>query len=419
MVSIRRTANPESNLKIARSWSRCIAQESAARSPRPIVDHGKTALQNDRIRIGYLSGDFKDHAIAHQIRGMLAAHNRNQFEIIGYTSNPDDGTAYRRYLESACDRFKPIHNLSDTAAAQLIYDDGVHILVDLSAHSRDNRMGVTALRPAPIQVSYLGFLGTTGADFIDYVIADKIVVPPAEAKFYSENIVYMPHCYQVNDDQLSISNRAFSRKEFDLPPEGVVFCSFNQPYKIDRQIFEIWLNILKSIKGSVLWLVQRSGLAKDNLIRAAESGQVDPARLIFTGFLPLELNLARLRLADLVLDTRIYNGGATTSNALWAGVPVLTVRGSHWVSRMSESALVALGLPELVTSNLQNYQQLAIDLANHPTKLKALRNKLAKNRKIKPLFNTTLFTRHIESAFCAMWDRHANSLPPVALEVKA
>ena len=419
MVSIRRRSDPASNLEIARSWSRFIARESASLSPRPVFHHRNRYFENDRIRIGYLSGDFKDHAVAHQIRGMLASHNRNQFDIIGYACNPDDGTAYRKYLESACDQLKPIHELSDTEAAQLIYDDGIQILVDLSTHSRDNRMGISALRPAPIQVSYLGFLGSTGADFIDYAIADKIVVPPSEMHFFSEKIVYMPHCYQANDNRLTIANRSFSRDEFNLPPHGTVFCSFNQSYKIDKQLFEIWMNILKQIQDGVLWLVHRSELAKENLMRAAASAHVDPSRLIFTGFMPLELNLARLKLADLVLDTRIYNGGATTSNALWAGVPVVTLLGRHWVSRMSASALVALDLPELVTTDLKSYQQLALDLARNPAKLKALRSKLAANRNVKPLFDTALFTKHIETAFGTMWERYASGLPPVSFEITA
>lgn len=416
ITSIRRNADVRWNLKVAQSWSNQIARHAASIAPQPAFSHSRQATQ--RIRIGYLSNDFRDHAVAHHIRGMLETHDRRNFEIFGYATNPDDGTRYRRLLFNACDHVRQMHHLSDPAAAKQIHGDGIHILVDMSGHSRNNRLGIAALRPASIQVSYLGFLGTTGAEFIDYVFADAVVLPKQYAAFYSENVVYLPHCYQANDDQIPIAQCNYERSQFDLPNGGFVYCSFNQPYKIDERTFGLWLNILKQVDGSVLWLVERSPLARRNLCRAAEIAHVDPNRLVFAGFVPLEDNLARLQLADLVLDTRIYNGGATTSNALWAGVPVLTLPGNHWVSRMSASALMAMGLPELIAKDSEDYGRKAVELAMAPARLKALRQRLRRRRSTAPLFDTRLFTHHIEKAYRHMWHRHLDGLKPASFKVE-
>lgn len=415
MTSIRRSSDVGVNMQVARSWSLSVAQQAASISPKP--SFRSPAHPDRRIRVGYLSNDFKDHAVAHQIRGMLENHDRRKFEIFGYAINSDDGTRYRHLLSRSCDHFREIHGLSDPAAAAMINGDGIQILVDMAGHSRDNRLGIAALRPAPVQVSYLGFLGTTGADFIDYIIADEVVVPKTHEPFYSEKIAYLPHCYQANDDRLPIAQRQYARSDFSLPNEGVIFCCFNQPYKIDEPLFATWMRILKEVDGSVLWLVKRSPTARSNLYRAAELAGVDPKRLVFTGFMPLEHNLARLRLADLVLDTCIYNGGATTSNALWAGVPVLTMLGSHWVSRMSASALSAVGLPQLITRDLDGYARLAIHLGNHRQALMELRSQLKALRIQAPLFDTALFTRHLEQAYTTMFQRHVRSMTPASFKV--
>jgi predicted O-linked N-acetylglucosamine transferase (SPINDLY family) len=416
MTNIRRKADVRWNMKVAQNWSGLIARHAAAIAPQPLFNHFRQAAH--RIRIGYLSSDFRDHAVAHQIRGMLEKHDRQTFEIFGYATNPDDGTAYRRLLATACDHFRQIHHLPDPAAAKQIHADGIHILVDMSGHSRNNRLGIAALRPAPIQASYLGFLSTTGADFIDYLFADAVVLPKAHAAYYSEKVVYLPHCYQANDDRIAVAQRHYQRSHLDLPDEGFLFCSFNQPYKIDERTFGIWLKILKQVEGSLLWLVQRSPLARRNLCRAAETARVDPNRLVFAGFVPLKDNLARLQLADLVLDTPIYNGGATTSNALWAGVPVVTFPGNHWVSRMSASALMAMDLPELIAKDLEDYGRKAVELALAPAELTALRQRLRRRRSTAPLFDTRLFTHHIEKAYTHMWHRYLDGLKPASFKVK-
>ena len=352
------------------------------------------------------------------MRGVLARHDRSTFEIFAYACNPDDGTRYRRYLSQASDHFTDIYGLSDVRAARQISCDQIDILVDLSGHSQGGRLQITALRPAPIQVNYLGFLGTTGADHIDYVLADAIVVPPYHQQWYSEKVVYLPHCYQANDDELPISDVAFERSTFGLPAGDMVFCCFNQPYKIDRHLFEVWMDILRQSGNSVLWLLEQNRLARSNLCKAAESSGVDPCRLVFAGALSIERHLARLRLADLALDTRLYNGGATTANALWAGVPVMTILGNHWVSRMSASALQAVGLSGLVARNLEAYRQLAIELASHPERLKSWREVLAVRRLQSPLFNTALFVHHLEKGYRTMWQRYLNDMPPAAFAVQ-
>jgi predicted O-linked N-acetylglucosamine transferase (SPINDLY family) len=349
---------------------------------------------------------------------MLATHDRRHFKIYGYACNPDDGTRYRRFIAQACDCFIDIHDCSNLSAAQRIYDDRIDILVDLSGHTFGNRLQIAALRPAAVQVSYLGLLGSTGASFIDYVITDPLVVPETDATCYTEKPAYLPNCYQANDDKLPIADVNVTRDMFNLPSEGFIYCCFNQPYKIEPHLFDIWMKILRSVDNSVLWLLHRSQLSQDNLRRAAAGIGISPDRLIFSALIPLEQHLARLQLADLALDTYTYNGGATTSNALWAGVPVLASLGQHWVSRMSASALHAIGLPELVTANLDEYRQMAVDLAHKPSRLKALKEKLAYRRLEAPLFNTKLFTTHLEKAYLEMWRRYRHNLAPASFHVQ-
>jgi protein O-GlcNAc transferase len=415
LTNLRRRMDPRLNLLVARSWSQHHLSTIQQLSDRPVFEF-PTDLPG-RIRVAYLSSDYKDHAVAHQIRGLLESHDRSRFEIFGYACNPDDRTSYRRKLVEACDHFQDVHAWSNRAVARKINADGIHILVDLAGHTCNNRMGITAMQPAPIRVGYLGFLGTTGADFMDYVLADTIVVPPSHAAYYTEKIVYLPHCYQANDDRMPLPGPLPDRWQWHLPDGAFVYCSFNQPYKIDADLFQRWMRILKRVNQSVLWLVRRDELACDNLRRAAECAGVDPARLIFTGFVPLEENLTRLQLADLVLDTLTYNGGATTANALWAGVPVLTVPGGNWVSRMSASALAAVGLPELVAGNRDEYEERAAELAFDPHRLGSIRRRLQHGRSNAPLFHTTQFTRLVEKGYIRMWHRYCEGLPPVSFSV--
>ena len=339
-----------------------------------------------KIVIGYLSNDFRNHATAHLMLSLFGLHNRDEFEIFCYSYGKDDGSYYRARIQHDCDKFVDISTLSYEAAARCIYEDQVDILVDLKGYTRGNRFDICALRPAPIQVSYLGFPGTTGADFIDYIITDKIVTPKDHNPYYSEKFVYMPHCYQVNDNTQSISNKNWTKVDFGLPESCFVFCSFNQPYKIDPVLFGIWMRILRQVPEAVLWLIVENKIAEDNLRREAEARGVQSERLIFAKRLPKDEHLSRLKFADLALDTRIYNGHTTTSDALWAGVPVITLQGSHFASRVSSSILSAIGIPDLITYSLEEYEALAIRLAHNPAELKEIRQRSAKNRLDMPLF---------------------------------
>jgi protein O-GlcNAc transferase len=352
-----------------------------------------------------------------QMLGLFELHDRNRFIVHGYSHGKDDGSFYRQKIRQDCDKFSELDNLSHDEAAKCIYRDKVDILVDLMGHTRGNRLAICARRPSPIQVSYLGFLGTTGAEFIDYFITDKIVTPEDQSIYYTEKLVFLPDSYQINDHLQQISENQWLKQDCGLPPEGFVFCSFNQPYKIDPDMFDTWMRILRRIPQSVLWLLNQNFAATENLQRRAQAQGIQPSRLIFADALPLEDHLARLRLADLALDTRIYNGGATTSNALWAGVPVITLKGDHFVSRMSSSILSAVGLSELVTHNLKDYEALAVELAGRPDKLRAVRKKLARNRLTHPLFDTPRFVRNLENAYKMMWKIFAGGHPPQSIEV--
>lgn len=415
---LQRYADPEANLSVARAWSNAAAKSAKRSTPTPTFTH-PSRFEGHRIRIGYLSADFKNHAMAHHILGLLREHDRSRFEVYGYAANADDGSKYRAAIAGACDHFRPIYGLNDRQAAENIYQDRIHILVDLAGHTQGNRMPVLALRPAPIIVGYLGFLGSTGADFIDYFISDRVVTPPDHASFYTEKLVFLPHCYQINDNQLPVADTVYDRKSMGLPENGFVFCCFNRPGKINSNTFDAWMHILKQVPGSVLWLYDRYTTANKNLRKAASNRGVDPDRLVFSTGLALEQHLARLKLADLALDTFTYNGGATTSNALWAGVPLVALLGTHLVSRMAASALMAVGLDALVAKTPDEYCRLAVDLALNPRRTKKFRDHLANNKDRCQLFNTPLFTRHMEQAFRMMWARFNDNRPPTSFSVQA
>jgi protein O-GlcNAc transferase len=285
-------------------------------------------------------------------------------------------------------------------------------------HIAGNRLEICALRPAPIQVSYLGFPGTSGADFFDYLITDRIVTPERHLPYYREQIVYLPHCYQVNDHRQAIAEKSYRRQDFDLPEDRFVFASFNQAHKIEPVMFDVWMNILREVPQSVLWLFSRHDTVANNLRQEAEYRGIGSDRLIFADKLPKDEHLARHRLADLFLDTRIYNGHTCTSDALWAGAPVITLQGDHFASRVSASILTAVGLPELITSSLAEYQKLAVRLARHPQQLHEICQRLVDTRNTAPLFDTPRFVVNLEKAFQQMWEIFRNGETPRHLEVK-
>jgi protein O-GlcNAc transferase len=415
-LNVIRCPDPERNWIVARLRAREIEKKIRGTLSAPTFRHRKR-VAHSIIKVGYLSNDYFDHATAHLMLGLFALHDRSRFRIYGYSYGEDDGSRYRARISEACDEFIDIAELSYREAADRVYQDRVDILVDLKGYTLGNRLEICAYRPAPVQATYLGFPGTTGANYFDYIIADKIVAPKEEARWFSEKLVHLPDCYQVNDDGQKISSTPAKREDFGLSSEAFVFCSFVTPYKIEPVMFDAWMAILRELPGSVLWLYRGNALVENNLKREAMARGVKADRLVFADKMDKAEHLARLALADLGLDTRIYNGHTTTSDALWAGVPVIAMTGSHFASRVSTSILTAIGLPDLVTDSLESYQALAIRLARQRAELRALRAKLEQNRATKPLFDTARFTRNIECAFVRMWELFLKDDEPSFIEV--
>ena len=374
-------------------------------------------LRRGKIRVGYYSADFHNHATAHLMAELFETHDRERFEWFAFSFGADAKDSWRERLVGAFDHFIDVRERTDVEIAQLSREKGIDIAVDLKGYTQDARPGVFAHRAAPVQVSYLGYPGTLGADFMDYVIADKIVIPQDAQAHFSEKVVYLPHSYQVNDSKRVISDRVFTREEVGLPAEGFVFCCFNNNYKILPPTFDGWMRILQAVEGSVLWLFEDSETAARNLRQEAQARGVAPDRLVFAKRLPLAEHLARHRLADLFLDTLPYNAHTTASDALWAGLPLLTRAGRSFASRVAASLLSAVGLPELITHDQATFEARAIELARDPVQLAGIRDKLRSQGPVSPLFDARLFARHIESAYVTMHDRLCDGLPPDVIEV--
>ena len=412
--------DPLHNFNVAKSWSDNIENSmgsliKSVKGSKFLFSPGLS--RKKRIILGYLSSDFKNHATAHLMLSMFKMHNRDKFKIYCYSDGEDDKSSYRTKIINDCDGFVEIRGLSHFDAATRIYNDQVDILIDLKGYTEGGRLEIFALRPSPVQVSYLGFPGTTGADFIDYIIADKIVIPLKDRENFSEKVVYMPNTYQVNDRFQIISDQNISRKEAGLPENGFVFCSFNGTCKIDSATFDLWLSILRDVPKSVLWLLKSNDLVEYNLKYEAEKRDVDSDRLFFGEKLLKDRHLARLKLADLAIDTIIVNGHTTTSDALWAGVPVITLQGRHFASRVSSSILNAIGLNDLIVHNTDDYRNLAILLAKDPARLKFYRQKIDDNRMKYPLFDTLRFVKNIEKAYQQMWKIYESGNVPVHINV--
>ncbi len=371
-----------------------------------------------RIRLAYVSADFHDHPMAHLMAGLFEAHDRNRFEIIGISHGPDSRGETRKRLSDAFDRFIDVRELDDLAIARLVRDLGVDIAVDRKGFTTGARTGIFALRPAPIQVNYLAYPGSMGASYIDYILADSHVIPHEQHRHYSECVVTLPDSYQANDDKRVISTATPTRSTCGLPEQGFVFCCFNNSHKISPDVFDSWMRLLAKVDGSVLWLFESSAVAARNLRREAALRGIEPMRLHFAPPLPQAEHLARLKCADLFLDTLPYNAHTTASDALWAGVPVLTRIGSTFAGRVAASLLHAISLPELVTTSVEDYETLALALATDPGKLATLKAKLARNRNTASLFDTRRFCRHLEAAFDTMWHRHVGGQPPASFSVE-
>ncbi|HXR94843.1 MAG TPA: tetratricopeptide repeat protein [Rhizomicrobium sp.] len=370
-----------------------------------------------KFRIGYLCGEFRAQATMYLAAGLFEQHDRSRFEVVGFDNSRDDQSPMRRRVNMAFDRFIPIQSLSDQDAAKLIEAQDIDILVNLNGYFGAMRMGVFAHHPAPVQVNYLGFPGTLGADYMDYILADAHVIAEGEEKFFTEKVVKLPHSYQINDSQRPHPVPE-TRSRHGLKDEDFVFCHFNYAYKILPEMFQAWLRLLKAVPGSVLWLLESNPRFAANLGREAAKANVEPSRLIFAPQIENRPHLARLMLGDLFLDSLPYNAHTTGSDALWAGLPLLTCRGDAFAGRVASSLLHAADLPELVTKNLHEYEALAIKLAKNRKLLAGYRDHLTRNRTKLALFDTARTTRHIEAAYEEMMARWGDGARPEGFMVK-
>ncbi len=387
-------STPAQQLRCARRWAADHMPEPA---PAPRRVPGKA-----RITLGYLSADYQEHATAQLIGELFSLHDRNRFRVIGYSYGRDDGSAARRRLAQSLDAFVDLETASFAEAARRIREDGVDILVDLKGYTQDARPQILALRPAPVQVNYLGYPGTMGIEAVDYILVDSFVVPPSQQPFFSEKLVHLPDCYQVNDRTRRIAPRTPTRAECGLPESAFVYCCFSVSHKITPPVFEVWMRLLAAVEGSVLWLLETNPLAAANLRREAEARGVRPERLVFAPKLPNPEHLARFAVADLFLDTLPYNAHTLASDALWGGCPMVTCAGETFASRVAGSLLRTIGRPDLVTESLGEYEALALRLARQPEELRRIREEMAEQRLKSPLFDSRRFARNLEAAYEAM-----------------
>jgi predicted O-linked N-acetylglucosamine transferase (SPINDLY family) len=348
--------------------------------------------------------------------GVYECHDKTTFTVFAFDNGFDDGSNLRKRIEGSVDHIISIKNKSTQAVADQIRELEIDILINLNGFYGDGRQDVFALCPAPIQVNYLGFPGTIGVNYFDYLIADKTVIPESSQNFYMENIAYLPNSYQANDSKCAISDKNFTRQEFGLPEGAFVFCCFNNNYKITPHMFDCWMRILDQVPSSVLWLIEDNQSASKNLRLEAINRGISADRIIFSERIPLPEHLARHCLADLFLDTLPYNAHTTASDALWAGLPVLTCLGDTFPGRVATSLLNAIDLPEMIVDNIHEYERLAIELAQNPGQLAHVRAKLLKNRENSPLFNTSLFTQNLETLYIKMMESHQNGLPTGVIE---
>jgi len=360
--------------------------------------------RHDRIRIAYVSPDMREHPVGHLMAGIFERHDRTRFETIAVSIGANDGSRLRQRMVDCFDHFIDAKMMESRKIAELMRSMEVDIAIDLAGFTADSRSEVFGMRPAPVQVNYLGYPGTMGTQYMDYIVADRHVIPPEHVTFYNEKVVYLPDAYLPAASGLQIAERTPTRAECGLPDDGVVFCSFNHDYKIAPHVFNVWMNLLREVPGSVLWLMSRSPLSQQNLRKEARARGVDPDRLVFAQRVPrVEDHLARYRQADLFLDTHPYNAHTTCADALMAGLPVVTCMGGAFPSRVAGSLLHAAGIPELVTSSLADYEALALQLARDPARLAAIKAKLAANRTTTALCDADAFTRNLEAIYTAMW----------------
>lgn len=376
-----------------------------------------TESAHNKIRVGYYSADFHDHATCYLMAELFERHSREHFEFYAFAFESVREDAMRNRVVAAFDGFFDVSDQSDDQIIRLSQELGIDIAVDLKGYTQNSRSHLFARRCAPIQVNFLGFPGTLSIPSVDYILADRTLIPPENQSYFSEKVVYLPNSYQVNQSYRPISPKNLTRSRAGLPATGFVFCCFNDCYKITPQTFDVWVQILQAVEGSVLWLLGETATAINNLKKEAESRGLDSDRLVFAKFLPIDEHLARCRLADLFLDTLPCNAHTTASDALWAGLPVLTCQGQAFAGRVAASVLNAIRLPELITDNYQDYAAKAIELATHPEQVQALKARLEHNRRTTPLFDPALFAHHLEAAYQAMYRRNLQGLQPDVIEI--
>jgi protein O-GlcNAc transferase len=386
---------------------------------RPLPAIARPSKKPERLRIGYFSADFHNHATMHLMAQIFAVHDKSNFEIFAYSYGPDTQDKMRKKLMSDVDVFHDVRDMDDKQIVDLARADNLSIAIDLKGFTQDTRLALFAYGLAPIQISYLGYPGTLGTDFIDYIVADPVVIPDDKRQYYSERIIYLPNTYQPTDNTRVISDKVMTREDMGLPNEGFVFCCFNASYKISRKEFDIWMRLLGKVEDSVLWLLKSNKWAEQNLKREAEARGISAERLIFAEKAPHDEHLARQKLADLFLDTFDVNAHTTTSDALWAGLPVLTKLGEGFAARVAASLLTAIGLPELITESEEAYEVLALALATDPSELAKIKSKLEANRLTQPLFDSEMYTRHLETGYQMAYDRYFTGHSPDTIIVAA
>lgn len=413
-MNIMRTHSLEMNYAVAKSWSQDIAQRMLSRYP--VFKHAHR--QKKKLRLGYVSNDFYDHATMHLMLGYFQQYNQEAFDVFVYAYEITQPDEYTEQVKQAVTAYQDITNLSFYEAASLIYQDGIDILIDLKGYTQGTRLEIFVYRPAPVQISYLGYPGSTGADFIDYMISDKVVSPKEHQPFYSECLIFLPNTYQITDKRQSFSPIALTRQEEGLPKEGIVFCSFNQTLKIDLSIFQVWLKLLQSLPKSVLWLYESHESAKKQLRQVALAHGVAPERLVFAKHTLKARHLSRYLLADIGLDTLQCNGHTTTTDALLAHLPVITIEGEHFSSRVSASLLRAHGVPDLIAKDLTDYYQKAYQLATDAVERKALCQRLKNRLTQGNLFNLKQRITELEQAFVWVWERYQKGLKPEQIDLQ-
>ena len=403
-ISLSLIDDPEMHFKIAKKFSENIL----------ILNNYKRENRNadDKIKIGYFSADFNKHAVSRLIYKMLCFHNKKKFKIYSYAYGFDKEDDLHNLIKKEVDVYRDIRDIGDHDVALLAKKDNLDIAIDLQGYTDKSRLSIFANKVAPIQINYLGYPGTMGAKYIDYIVADQNLIPEKNYKFYSEKIIFMPHHYQVQNNELKISKAPLTKEDLGLPKDYFVFCAINNTYKISPNIFDIWMRLLTKVKKSVLWLLDNGPVSNKNLLNEAKARGINENRLVFAKRKPFEKYLAQLKYADIYLDTFTYNAGATASNVLFMGIPIITKIGNSYSARMASSLLKSIDLPELITTSSEAYERLALNLSTNPDKLKILKEKLKMNLKNKPLFNTKMFTKHFENGLEQVFKNYMDENDP-------